>query len=458
MVAGQGREGGSGASEQGAANPWRVISATTTAYKSAGPVARVQAFRARLRYALDRPLTPYLLIIGSTLLLVVLGLLMVFSASQILALGQHHSAQYYFLKQLIAALLGLVLLIGFASVPLAVLRVIVYPVMFGVIGALALVAIPGIGMEINGNRNWLDFGFFQFQPSEFAKLALVLWGADLLARKQKAGTLSQWKHLLVPLVPGALLLLALIMVGGDMGTSIILVAMLFAMLWMVGAPLRLFVATVGVAVVVCTALVVTVPHRAERLGCIGVTKLDPEGACFQALHGVYSFALGGPFGSGLGAGVEKWGQLPEAHTDFIFAATGEELGLVGTLSVIGLFSALGYAGIRVAIGTKDPFVRYAAGAATTWIMAQAMINLGSALGLLPIAGVPLPLFSYGGSAMLSAMSAIGVLLCLARSTSGAKAALAARSKNSRIRRRLARVLPRRRTTARPAPRPARRER
>ncbi|WP_406210951.1 putative lipid II flippase FtsW [Kitasatospora sp. NBC_01560] len=435
-----------------------MISATTTAYKSAGPVARVQASRARLRYALDRPLTPYLLIVGATLLLVLLGLLMVFSASQILALGQHRSAQYYFLKQLLAAMLGLVLLIGFASVPVAVLRVIVYPVMFGVIGALALVAVPGIGVEVNGNRNWLDLGFFQFQPSEFAKLALVLWGADLLARKQKNGTLDQWKHLLVPLVPGALLLLALIMLGGDMGTSMILVAMLFGLLWMVGAPLRLFVATLGVAVVVCTALVVTVPHRAERLSCIGVTKLDPAGACFQALHGIYSFGLGGPFGSGLGAGVEKWGQLPEAHTDFIFAATGEELGLVGTLSVIGLFSALGYAGIRVAIGTKDPFVRYAAGAATTWIMAQAVINLGSALGLLPIAGVPLPLFSYGGSAMLSAMSAIGVLLCLARSTSGAKAALAARNKNSRIRRRLARVLPRRRTTARPAPGPARRER
>ncbi|MFD0274486.1 putative lipid II flippase FtsW [Kitasatospora sp. NPDC127111] len=457
-MAGQGRAGGSGAPEKAPADPWRVISATTTAYKSAGPVARVQAFRARLRYTLDRPLTPYLLIIGATLLLVVLGLLMVFSASQILALGQHRSAQFYFLKQLVAAMLGLVLLICFAAVPVAVLRVIVYPVMFGVIGALALVAIPGVGVEVNGNRNWLDLGFFQFQPSEFAKLALVLWGADLLARKQRNGTLDQWKHLLVPLVPGALLLLAMIMLGGDMGTSMILVAMLFGLLWMVGAPLRLFVATVGVAVVVCTALVVTVPHRAERLSCIGVTKLDPAGACFQALHGVYSFGLGGLFGSGLGAGVEKWGQLPEAHTDFIFAATGEELGLVGTLSVIGLFAALGYAGIRVAIGTKDPFVRYAAGAATTWIMAQAVINLGSALGLLPIAGVPLPLFSYGGSAMLSAMSAIGVLLCLARSSSGAKAALAARSKNSRIRRRLARVLPRRRTTARPAPVPTRRER
>ncbi|MGW6913202.1 putative lipid II flippase FtsW [Kitasatospora sp. NPDC054939] len=456
-MAGQGR-GVSGAPEKENAQPLRLISATTTAYQSAGPVARLRAFRARLRYTLDRPLTPYYLVLGSVLLLVVLGLVMVWSSSQILALSQQHSTWYYLFKQLVAAMLGGALLICFAAVPVAVLRVIVYPLLLGVIGALLLVAVPGIGMEINGNRNWLDFGFFQFQPSEFAKLALLLWGADLLARKQRTGTLDQWKHLLVPLVPGALLLLALIMLGGDMGTSMILVAMLFGLLWMVGAPLRLFVATLGVAVVVCTALVVTVPHRAERLSCIGVTELDPAGTCFQALHGVYSFALGGIFGKGLGAGVQKWGQLPEAHTDFIFAVVGEELGLVGTLSVIGLFAALGYAGIRVAIGTKDPFVRYAAGAATTWIMAQAMVNLGSALGLLPIAGVPLPLLSYGGSAMLSAMCAAGVLLCLARSTPGAKAALAARSKNSRFRTHLARVLPRRRTTARQAPGPARRER
>ncbi len=456
-MAGQGKGGTTAPSERGG-SPLKLISATTTTFKSAGPVARLQAFRGRVRYALDRPLTPYYLILGSVLLLLVLGLVMVFSSSQILAMNQHRSALFYFRKQSVAAMLGTVLLVALARTPLAVLRILVYPLLCLVIGALVLVAIPGVGMQINGNRNWLDFGFFQVQPSEFAKLALVLWGADLLARKQRTGMLEQWKHLLIPLVPGALLLLMLIMLGGDMGTSMILVAMLFGLLWMVGAPLRLFVATVGVAVAACTALVVTVPHRAERLGCIGVTRLDANGACFQALHGVYSFALGGPFGSGLGAGVEKWGQLPEAHTDFIFAATGEELGLVGTLSVIGLFAALGYAGIRVAIGTKDPFVRYAAGAATTWIMAQAMVNLGSALGLLPIAGVPLPLFSYGGSAMLSAMCAVGVLLCFARSTPGARTALAARTTNSRNRTRLARVLPRRRTTARPAPGPARRER
>ncbi|WP_344468395.1 putative lipid II flippase FtsW [Kitasatospora kazusensis] len=421
-------------------------------------MARLAALRARIRYLLERPLTPYYLILGATLLLVVLGLVMVFSASQILVMQRHLPITFFFRKQLVAALLGGAMMLVLSRMPTRVLRVLVYPLLCVVVGALVLVAIPGIGQQVNGNRNWINLGFFQIQPSEFAKFGLVLWGADLLARKQKTHMLDQWKHLLVPLVPGTLLMLMLIMLGGDMGTTMILIAMLFGLLWMVGAPLRLFGATLGVAVAACTALIITVPHRLDRLACIGVTKPDPNLNCFQALHGLYAFAAGGPFGSGLGAGTEKWGQLPEAHTDFIFAATGEELGLVGTLSVLGLFAALGYAGIRVAIGTKDPFVRYAAGAATTWIMAQAMINLGSALGLLPIAGVPLPLFSYGGSAMLSALCAIGVLLCFARSTPGAKKALAARSKNSRVRTGLSRVLPRRRTTARPAPRPARRER
>ncbi|GAA0656480.1 putative lipid II flippase FtsW [Kitasatospora atroaurantiaca] len=455
-MAGEGKAGTAAPPER--SSRLQLISATTTTFKSAGPVTRARALRARFRYLLDRPLTPYYLILGATLFLVVLGLVMVFSSSQILVMQRHLPITFFFRKQLVAVLLGAVLLVLFARMPVRLQRALVYPLLCGVIGALVLVAIPGIGMKVNGNRNWINLGFFQVQPSEFAKLALVLWGADLLARKQKTHMLDQWKHLLVPLVPGTVVLMMLIMLGGDMGTTMILIAMLFGLLWMVGAPLRLFGATLGIAVVACTALIITVPHRLDRLACIGVTKPDPNLNCFQALHGLYAFAAGGPFGSGLGAGVEKWGQLPEAHTDFIFAATGEELGLVGTLSVLGLFAALGYAGIRVAIGTKDPFVRYAAGAVTTWIMAQAMVNLGSALGLLPIAGVPLPLFSYGGSAMLSAMCAIGVLLCFARSSPAAKAALAARSSNSRTRTRLARVLPRRRTTARPAPRPPRRER
>jgi cell division protein FtsW len=164
-----------------------------------------------------------------------------------------------------------------------------------------------------------------------------------------------------------------------------------------------------------------------RLSCIGAT--EPQSGpvdCWQAVHGLYALASGGLFGSGLGASVEKWGQLPEAHTDFIFAITGEELGLAGTLSVLALFAALGYAGIRVAGRTEDPFVRYAAGGVTTWIMAQAVINLGAVLGLLPIAGVPLPLFSYGGSALLPTMFAIGLLIAFAREDPAARAALAMR--------------------------------
>lgn len=252
-------------------------------------------------------------------------------------------------------------------------------------------------------------------------------GADLLARKHDTRLLSQWKHMLVPLVPGAFMLLGLIMLGGDMGTSIILAAILFGLLWTAGAPTRLFVGVLTVAGAIGFLLIKTSANRMKRFDCIGATDPGGEGApCLQAAHGIYALASGGWFGSGLGASVEKWGQLPEAHTDFIFAVTGEELGLAGTLSVLALFAALGYAGIRVAGGTEDPFVRFAAGGVTTWITAQAVINIGAVLGLLPIAGVPLPLFSYGGSALLPTMFAVGLLIAFARQEPAAKAALAMR--------------------------------
>ena len=211
-----------------------------------------------------------------------------------------------------------------------------------------------------------------------------------------------------------------------MGTAIILTAILFGLLWLAGAPTRLFAGVLAVAGLIGFAAdqdqrepdVPARLHRRHRPG--------PAGQCWQAVHGIYALASGGWFGSGLGASVEKWGQLPEPHTDFIFAVTGEELGLAGTLSVLALFAALGYAGIRVAGRTEDPFVRYAAGGVTTWITAQAVVNIGAVLGLLPIAGVPLPLFSYGGSALLPTMFAVGLLIAFARDDPAAKAALAMR--------------------------------
>ncbi|MFF7131492.1 putative lipid II flippase FtsW [Streptomyces sp. NPDC008196] len=385
-------------------------------------------FYLRAHKAWDRPLTAYYLILGGSLLITVLGLVMVYSASQITALQMSLPGSFFFRKQFLAAVIGAVLLLIASRMPVKLHRALAYPILAGAVFLMALVQVPGIGMSVNGNQNWISLGgSFQIQPSEFGKLALVLWAADLLARKQDKKLLTQWKHMLVPLVPVAFLLLGLIMLGGDMGTAIILTAILFGLLWLAGAPTRLFVGVLSVAAFIGFVLIKTSPNRMARLACIGATEPKSGGAdCWQAVHGIYALASGGIFGSGLGASVEKWGQLPEAHTDFIFAVTGEELGLAGTLSVLALFAALGYAGIRVAGRTEDPFVRYAAGGVTTWITAQAVINIGAVLGLLPIAGVPLPLFSYGGSALLPTMFAVGLLIAFARDDPAARVALSMR--------------------------------
>ena len=382
----------------------------------------------RARKAWDRPLTAYYLILGGSLLITVLGLVMVYSASQIKALQMSLPGTFFFRKQFLAAASGTTLLLVASRMPVKLHRALAYPILAGCVFLMALVQVPGIGQSINGNQNWIAVGgSYQIQPSEFGKLALVLWGADLMARKEDKRLLTQWKHMLVPLVPVAFLLLGLIMLGGDMGTAIILTAILFGLLWLAGAPTRMFVGVLSIAGLIGFVLIRTSENRMARLACIGATEPRTDGAdCWQAVHGIYALASGGIFGSGRGASVEKWGQLPEAHTDFIFAVTGEELGLAGTLSVLALFAALGYAGIRVAGRTEDPFVRYAAGGVTTWITAQAVINIGAVLGLLPIAGVPLPLFSYGGSALLPTMFAIGLLIAFARDEPAARAALAMR--------------------------------
>jgi len=409
--------------------PPQAAEAHVAVFRSYGVFGRPSSAWRRFQRGLERPLTPYYLLLGSSAMILVLGLVMVFSASQIEARSDGLPFAYFFEKQLTSVLIGSGLMFVAVRMPVRLHRALAYPLLIAVIGLLLLVAVPGVGTSVNGNRNWIRLGGpVQIQPSEFAKLALVLWGADLLARKQQLKMLDQWKHLLVPLVPMGVLLLTLVLVGGDMGTAMIICALLFGQLWLSGAPMRLFAGAAAIALAFSAVLIVLVPHRLGRLDCIGATHMPADGSCWQAVHGVYALATGGLFGTGLGASVEKWGQLPEPHTDFIFAVTGEELGLAGTLSVLALFAALGYAGIRVAGRTKDPFTRYAAGGATTWIMAQAVINIGAVLGLLPIAGVPLPMFSYGGSALLPTMFAVGMLLCFARSEPSAKAALAARSR------------------------------
>jgi cell division protein FtsW len=382
---------------------------------------RGQVERASLRESLVAPLrtlerreAPYYLLLGASVLLLSLGLVMVLSASSVRSYVDFDSSFAIARQQAQWLLIGAPLMWVAAHLPVRFWRMAAYP---AVVGSLALLALlPFVGREINGNTNWFFVGGVSVQPSEAAKLALALWGADLLARKRKV--LGQWKHLLVPLVPVAGALVALVLYGGDLGTALILCAILGGLLFVAGAPLRLFavMGVLGTAMVLVLSQLPGTSYRMDRItGWLDPASADPMAEGYQALHGKYALGSGGWFGVGLGASWEKVpGELPEAHTDFIFAIIGEELGLVGTIAVLLLFAAVGYGGFRVALHSRDPFVRLAAAGVTSWILVQAMVNIGAVIGVLPITGIPLPLVSYGGSALLPTMVALGMLLSFAR--------------------------------------------
>jgi cell division protein FtsW len=293
--------------------------------------------------------------------------------------------------------------------------------------------VPGIGRNVDGATRWIPLpGGFNLQPSELGKLSLALWGADLLVRKKKL--LGEWKHLFVPLLPVAGLVLGLVMLEPDMGTTLATVSVVVALLWVVGTPLRYFAVFLASLVSLAGVLAVAEPYRMARLMSFLDPFADPQGSGYQAVQGLYALSSGGWFGLGLGASREKWaGGLPNAHTDYVFAIIGEELGLLGTLSVLVLFGTLTYAGVRIAKRSSDPFARLAASGVTAWLAAQSLINIGAVVGMVPITGIPLPLVSFGGSALIPTMVAIGMLLSFARVEPGAQRALAQRSLLSRFR-------------------------
>ena len=377
--------------------------------------------------ALLRPLASYHLLLASTLLLLAVGLVMVFSASSVKSYADTGSSYAIASKQAIYICLGLPLMVVASRLPVRFWRLAGYPMLLAAVALLVLVLVPGVGNSVDGAVRWIALpGGFNLQPSELAKFSLALWGGDLLVRKKKL--LGDWRHLFVPLVPVAVLVLALIMLEPDMGTTLATTTVVVALLWVVGTPARYFAALVGTLVGLASVLAVAEPYRLARL----VSFLDPcseqhrlEGG-FQACQGLLAMGSGGIFGLGLGASREKWaGGLPNAHTDFVFAIIGEELGLLGSLTVLGLFAVLVYAGVRVAKRTTDPFTRLAAAGVTAWLGAQSAINIGAVVGIFPITGIPLPLVSYGGSALLLTLTAIGMLLSFARAEPGAPEALAA---------------------------------
>ncbi len=347
---------------------------------------------------------------------------MVLSASSVLSLSTNGNSYTIFYRQLIWVGVGLPMAYVASRMTPRHFRMLAYVALLGSVFLLVLTYVPGLGKNVNGNTNWVTFGGpLQLQPSEFAKLALVMWCADLYARKQKL--LTQWKHLLVPMVPVCGLVIALIIGQHDLGTSLVLMAVMIGMIWVVGAPTRLFVGMLAVVGTIGGFFVSQESYRMARVTQFMDPFADPSGVGWQAYHAFYALSTGGWWGVGIGNSRQKWGNLPEAHTDFIFAVIGEELGLIGSLTVLALFLTLAYGGVRIATRTTEPFIRYAAAGITVWIMAQTLVNLGAVIGLLPIVGIPLPLLSYGGSALLPTLIAIGMLLSFAKAEPGAQAAL-----------------------------------
>ncbi|HET7476379.1 MAG TPA: putative lipid II flippase FtsW [Dermatophilaceae bacterium] len=388
----------------------------------------------------DSPLTTYYLLLGATSMLVVIGLVMVLSASSITAMAAGQPWYAVFADQLLFAGIGVVGALVASRIPVTGWRRLALPSLLGSL-ALQLLVFTPFGHEVNGNRNWVALGPVTLQPSEFVKLGLALFGALVLSKKRaKVGRVH---HAVVPLVfPAGALALGLVLRGHDLGTALVLVAILVGMLFASGVPARAFLLAGSCFAVMAGALVVTSSNRMSRIqtwlagGCA-----DVQGACWQTEHGKYALADGGWWGVGLGASREKWSWLPAAHNDFIFAIIGEELGLPGTLVVLGLFAVLGYACFRLVLRSDDHFVRLGTAGIMVWMLAQATINIGAVIGMLPVIGVPLPLVSSGGSALITALVALGVLLSFARHEPGCREALAARP--GVVRRSLA-VLPTRR--------------
>ncbi|MGD9959613.1 putative lipid II flippase FtsW [Nocardioides sp.] len=382
---------------------------------------------ATLQAALHRPLTSYYLLLAASALLLTIGLIMVLSASSVWSYEKTGDAYLIAKRQLMWVAVGIPCAWIASRVPERFLRRLAWPGYFIALGLLGATQVPGLGTTINGNTNWLGVGPFVIQPSEIAKLALILWAAHVYARKERL--LEDWKHCLVPVVPGVGVATLLVLVGGDLGTALVLFAILLGLLWVVGAPLRLFTLGISAISVVALWLASTSMERRQRLLTFTDPFQDFHDTGWQPAHGLYALASGGWFGQGIGASQQKWGYLPEAQTDYIFAVLGEELGLLGTLLILALFLTIAYAAVRVAVATEKPFVRYMSFGIVIWLLGQMIINVGMVLALLPVIGIPLPLVSYGGSALVPSLVALGLLIGFARREPEAAAALAARRRN-----------------------------
>lgn len=370
------------------------------------------------RISLGRPFraesASYVFLLGVTLLMVVFGLIMVLSSSSVDSHIADNNFFAKFLRQGMYALIGVPLMLLVSRIPARFWKRWVWLLLLGAYGLQVLVIATPLGIKINGNRNWLQLGPLPaLQPSEFIKVALVLWLGVFVAKKYSL--MSNWRRFLLPalLITGAGI--GLVTLGGDLGTTMIMVGTVLGALYFAGTPMKHLAASGLLVSVAAIAIALSRPNRVTRiLSFLHPSTTDYMGSGWQIQNGYFALASGGVFGVGLGNSHTKWAWLPAADTDFIFAIIGEELGLIGAVFVLVLFVLLTIAFLRIIHASADPFARVTTAAIMIWIIGQGLVNIAVVLGLLPVLGVPLPLISSGGTALISSLVAIGIVLSFAR--------------------------------------------
>ncbi len=344
--------------------------------------------------------------------LVVFGLVMVMSSSAVASLEKGQGAFGIFLRQFFFASVGVLAMLRLARTDYRSLRKFALPFLAVSVVLLGLVLVPGVGVDAGGASRWIGARGIGIQPSEFAKLAFVLFASAALTRDERRPQTTA--EFLVPTLPVAVLLATLIMAQPDLGTTVALGVAFFAVLWVAGLGVPAFAYLVAMAGAAFLVLALSADYRRARL----LSFLDPWASAdsigYHSVQSMIAIGSGGWTGVGLGAGRQKWLFLPNAHTDFVFAVIGEELGLAGCLAVVLLFVAFAFFGTRAAMRAPDRFGRVLAGTITAWITLQAFLNIGVTTGRLPVTGIPLPFLSSGGSALIVVLAASGILLSVAR--------------------------------------------
>ena len=365
----------------------------------------------------------YYALLIATFGLLFIGIVMILSASTTVSYKQFSNQYIIFLRQLMFAGIGIVMMMAISRLPRVFFFKWAKAALWISIILLVLVLIPSIGISVAGQRNWISlWGPFRLQPSEIAKLTLIVWGSVVLSKQVKS-KVTTWQNLLIPVFPVGAIIAILVIFEGDLGTALIIGPILLSLFFAVGAPVKLFTWSAMAGLLGILILSIQEGYRVQRFLSWINPSAENQDAGWQVMHGKYALASGGWTGIGLGASKEKWGWLPAAHTDFIFAVVGEELGLVGTLIVLALIGTIAYVALTLARKTNDLFTKLIATAVMAWIVVQSIINVGAVLGLLPVTGVPLPLVSYGGSSLVFTMSAIGVLMAVLRAEPNVKAEL-----------------------------------